>query len=420
MKRLTALLISLALMALTALPAFAQGSGSLIQIDLDEQNNSGISGTATLEDQGDGTTRVDLVLEGVEEKGAYPAHIHAGQCPEPGEITYPLESVVFNANAGAGVSVTILEASIDEILAVQSAINVHLFSDPSVYVACGNLPMAGGDKQVPDNQQDGGKDSGAGDDQQDDGTGAGDDQKTPDNQQGGGGDTVTKTFELTLNGTVPEDAGFIVSYLEEGDDPETGGAFIILCADISRLPAEQRADIGDVEIISDEACEGDGTVYRIEREFERGTRLAFFFARASVTDEDFFEIFHTSIEDPSRIDSGDPIPEDFETLDTDFTNTAWYTFGEGTGAGDDQQDDDKDTGAGDDQQTPDNQQDDADKDSGAGDEQETPDNQQGEMPGEMPDTGMGGLATGATIPAGNAAAGLTMLVGAGYAVLRRR
>ncbi len=47
-------------------------------------------------------------------------------------------------------------------------------------------------------------------------------------------------------------------------------------------------------------------------------------------------------------------------------------------------------------------------------------NQQGEMPDELPDTGAGGLALGASFPVGNAAAGLTMLVGAGYAVLRRK
>ena len=39
---------------------------------------------------------------------------------------------------------------------------------------------------------------------------------------------------------------------------------------------------------------------------------------------------------------------------------------------------------------------------------------------EMPDAGAGGLSAGASIPVGNAAAGLTMLVGAGYAVVRRR
>ncbi len=173
MKRLTALLITLALMVLTVMPALAQGDGALLQINLDQQNNSGISGTATLEDQGDGTTRVDLVLEGVAEQGEYPAHIHAGQCPEPGDVTYPLEPVVFNANAGAGVSVTIVDAPLDEILAEQSAINVHLFSDPSVYVACGTLPLA--DDQQGDVQDEQKDDTGAGDtqdDQQD--TGAGD------------------------------------------------------------------------------------------------------------------------------------------------------------------------------------------------------------------------------------------------------
>ena len=39
---------------------------------------------------------------------------------------------------------------------------------------------------------------------------------------------------------------------------------------------------------------------------------------------------------------------------------------------------------------------------------------------ELPETGGGGLVAGASIPVANAAAGLTMLVGAGYAVIRRR
>jgi hypothetical protein len=42
------------------------------------------------------------------------------------------------------------------------------------------------------------------------------------------------------------------------------------------------------------------------------------------------------------------------------------------------------------------------------------------MPGEMPDTGMGGLAPVASIPVGNAFAGSAMLLGAGYVVIRRR
>ncbi len=307
---------------------------------------------------------------------------------------------------------------------------------------------------------------------QDGKTGAGDDQQVPDNQQGGGGgDLVTKTFELTINGTVPADAAFIVGYVEEGQDPDTEGHFVILCGDLSQLPEEELEGIPDEDIISDEGCVGDGAVQSFEREFAQGTSLAFFFARASVTDEEVFEIFFTSLQDPNIEDDQPLEPGDFETLDTDFTNTAFFTFGtgddkqddaqdDGAGAGDDQQDgEDKDSGAGagDDQQTPDNQQDDTQDDgtgagdeqddtqddgsgagdkqddtqddgSGAGDEQDDTqddgtgagDDQQGEMPEELPETGAGGLSPGATIPMGNAAAGLTGLLGAGYAVLRRR
>jgi hypothetical protein len=177
-------------------------------------------------------------------------------------------------------------------------------------------------------------------------------------------------------------------------------------------------------------------VYTQSVEVAAGTTIDFDFVRTGPTIED--ELFHGGT----------------ETLDADVTNTAFYTFGKDTGAGDDQQDEDKDAGAGDDQQVPDNQQSgggkdfgagdeqqapdnqqddtpdtgtgagddqqDEDEDTGTGDEQETPDNQQGEMPDELPDTGAGGLAAGARIPVGNAPAGLAMLVGAGYAVLRRR
>lgn len=181
------------------------------------------------------------------------------------------------------------------------------------------------------------------DDGDDGGTGAGDDDKA---------ETVAKTFELTLNGDVPADDGFIVSYLDEGDDPEEAGRFIVLCGDLSRLPPEDRADIPDEDIVSDEACIGGGNTYTFEDEFPRGTRLAVFFARASVTDENVFDIFFTTVDDPGRIESGeDPIPSDFETLDTDMTNSAWFTY---SGAGDDDQDDD--------------------------------------MPDEMPNTGVGALA----------------------------
>ena len=238
----------------------------------------------------------------------------------------------------------------------------------------GTIPdnqQGGGKDTTPDNQQDGeDKDTGAGDDQQggvkptapdNQQTGAG---KTPDNQQGGG-DTVTKTFELTLNGTVPADQEFYAVFAIGSSD----GQFFYFCG-----PTREKQ------------CVGDGTVYTASVDIPAGYDTETYFYRVN-TDTGEKEEFASYA----------------ERIDEDMTNRAWYTFGKGTGAGDDQQDDvqDDSTGTGDDAQD------------------DTQDDQQGEMPEEMPDTGAGGLAAGATIPVGNAA-GLTMLLGAGYAVIRKR
>lgn len=170
-----------------------------------------------------------------------------------------------------------------------------------------------------------------------------------------------------------------MGYLEEGQDPDEEGRFVVLCGDLSQLPPEELEGIPHEDIISDEACVGGGNTISFERRFARGTRLAFFFARASVTDEDVFEVFYTSIKDISRFENDEPpLPEDFETLATDRTNSAWYTFG---GAGDDGQDDDAD------------------------------------MPDEMPDTGAGAAA--APLAAG-AAAAFSLLALSALSVVRRR
>lgn len=337
MKRLTTLLMSLALMAMMAPPAFAQGDDDPLsfQIALEEQNNSGISGGAELKDQGDGTTEVTLVVQGVAEKGEYAAHIHAGRCPEVGDITYPLVPVKFDANASAGpspttgVSVTVLDAPIDEILAQQSAVNLHLSTDPSVYVSCGDLPMAGELEDIDDHE------------------------------------TVTKTFELTLNGTVPADQAFHVGFTAVHDDGAVSGTDQILwCGQVQGFEPQ-------VE------CKGGGTVYRRTVEITSALRE---FPAGTVLQAQW-----------RRFDGDTGASDEFlvmeEPLDADMPYTAEYTFD--GGAGDDGQD-------------------------------ETPSNQQADTPEETPETGAGGLAPGTSIPVGNAAAGLAMLVGAGYAVVRRR
>jgi hypothetical protein len=115
-----------------------------------------------------------------------------------------------------------------------------------------------------------------------------------------------------------------------------------------------------------------------------------------------------------------------KTLNADMTNTAFYTGGKGTGAGevpDNQQEGEKpDTSAGDKQETPDDQQEGETPDTGAG---ETPDNQQddvqgdqqGEMPEELPETGAGGLAP-VGLPIGGVLAALAAVICLGLSLVR--
>lgn len=96
----------------------------------------------------------------------HPAHIHAGACPEPGDVVFPLENVVAldvnsdmatpagtamadTMDAGTPVamdtvmplgSTTVVEASLDDILGAEHAINVHQSPEElAVYVACGDI-----------------------------------------------------------------------------------------------------------------------------------------------------------------------------------------------------------------------------------------------------------------------------------------
>lgn len=198
--------------------------------------------------------------------------------------------------------------------------------------------------------------------------GAGDDQQVPDNQQGGGGGAeITKTFELTLNGTPSADQGFVAVSIAV--DPENDSVLFFsvvefcgevpdVSAELDQLEAELEADGIDVTveyIQNDDPCTGDGTVYAESVTYPAGVQAFFAFTRLDQDNQ-----------------TGETIFEGEETLDSDMTNTAFYDFGS-AGAGDDQKDDTQDdgTGAGDDQQTPDNQQDDTQDDgAGAGDEQD--------------------------------------------------
>ncbi len=188
----------------------------------------------------------------------------------------------------------------------------------------------------------------------------------------GAGGTVTKTFKLTLYGPVAEDMSAVANFYtrEQFEAGQHESTTIILCGQVD----EQ--DLGpETELIvsSTEDCAGGaGTTYSHEVELEAGTEIAYFFAAGP---EDVSEDYDGS-EDILIHTSGfneNFEPMGYEIVSSDMTNAAWYTFG-------------------------------------------TDDAQQ--VPNEMPETGAGGLA--GTLPAGQAAAMLSILAAVGYAVLRRR
>jgi Cu/Zn superoxide dismutase len=103
-----------------------------VTVELDAQNGSGETGTATFTPQGN-KTQVVLQLTGAP-ADAQPAHIHEGSCaklnPAP---KIPLQNVV------NGKSTTVLDMPINEVMA-GGAVNVHKSTqDLKTYVACGDL-----------------------------------------------------------------------------------------------------------------------------------------------------------------------------------------------------------------------------------------------------------------------------------------
>lgn len=134
LRRLSTL-IALLLGFATFLTAVGGASAAdSLTVQLSPQNSSGQSGTATLTDLGDGTTKVVLSLTDL---GAtpQPVHIHDGTCatlnPTP---KYPLTNMV------NGKSETVVKVSMSQLLAQPFAINAHKSAqEVPVYTACGNI-----------------------------------------------------------------------------------------------------------------------------------------------------------------------------------------------------------------------------------------------------------------------------------------
>lgn len=105
-----------------------------LTLDLQEQNDSGITGTVAFSPTSDGSVEVEIELEG-SDGGPHPAHVHPGSCadldPAP---KWPLTNVV------DGKSKTTIDVDLGELTAQEYAVNVHDSPENAdLYVACADV-----------------------------------------------------------------------------------------------------------------------------------------------------------------------------------------------------------------------------------------------------------------------------------------
>ncbi len=132
MKRLYTFLM--AIMALTLLSATALADHD---IEIPIAGTAGteyedLKGTGNIFDNGDGTSKVVITLNGAD--GPSPAHFHEpGDCGANNPIAIPLEPVV------DGTSTTMVDESVDELIESGYYLNVHLSDEEiATVIACGD------------------------------------------------------------------------------------------------------------------------------------------------------------------------------------------------------------------------------------------------------------------------------------------
>jgi hypothetical protein len=101
-------------------------------------NDSGLSGTAELSARRQGT-EVSMQINGV--VGVHPTHIHTGTCddldPNP---KYPLNNVELNTTDLVGLSDSVVDVPLDELLSTPHLILIHKSAEElNTYYACGNI-----------------------------------------------------------------------------------------------------------------------------------------------------------------------------------------------------------------------------------------------------------------------------------------
>jgi hypothetical protein len=136
-------LVSIAALPLTG--AIAQNTGTGVTVQLNEYENSGISGTAVLTSTANGGVHVSMKLTGQELDGNHPTHIHTGTCAnfDPSPI-YPLETVNLSSVNREGISESdVANTSLSDLRNGEFVILVHQSPEELTnYLVCGDISAA--------------------------------------------------------------------------------------------------------------------------------------------------------------------------------------------------------------------------------------------------------------------------------------
>lgn len=127
--------VLLAIVLWVALSVTAVAAEKKSDVRLEEENSSGIRGTAVLTDNGDNTTTIKIVLKADMKGAKHPAHLHEGTCTGSiPTVRYPLEDVV------NGRSTTRVQASLATLLSEPLYINIHpSHKKLQPVITCGSL-----------------------------------------------------------------------------------------------------------------------------------------------------------------------------------------------------------------------------------------------------------------------------------------
>jgi LPXTG-motif cell wall-anchored protein len=133
-----------AVMAVLGDVSLAGAQTQSLTLTLATQNNSGITGTATLTDLGAGKTRVEIKVNDTSAV-PHPSHIHEGSCAQLNPT--PQFSL---GNVTGGTSTTEVDASLQQLLSSPHAVHLHKSPDElTVYVACADIQAASASAALP-------------------------------------------------------------------------------------------------------------------------------------------------------------------------------------------------------------------------------------------------------------------------------